>query len=64
MVWRAITTRPERDMEPQPGMAGVPALASRPVAAGGLVHRDDAVADQNSAISKDRGGLCWIGFKG
>ena len=37
-LWRAITTRPERDMEPQPGMAGVPALASRPVAAGGLVQ--------------------------
>ena len=39
-LWRALTTKPERDMEmePQRAVVGVPALASRPVAAGGLMQ--------------------------
>jgi DNA segregation ATPase FtsK/SpoIIIE, S-DNA-T family len=37
-LWRALTSRPERENDPQLAAAGVPALASRPVAAGGLVQ--------------------------
>jgi len=37
-LWRALTRKPEEAMEPQTAIVGVPALASRPVAAGGLVQ--------------------------
>jgi len=37
-LWRALTTKPEREMDPQLAVAGVPALPSRPVATGGLVQ--------------------------
>ena len=37
-LWRALTKKPEYEPQHQPAMAGVPALASRPVASNGLVH--------------------------
>ena len=37
-LWRALTKKPEQEPERQPTIAGVPALASRPVASGGLMQ--------------------------
>jgi S-DNA-T family DNA segregation ATPase FtsK/SpoIIIE len=37
-LWRALTKKPERDMDTQPAIVGVPALASRPVANAGLLE--------------------------
>ena len=37
-LWRALTKKPEYEPQHQPAISGVPALASRPVASGGLMQ--------------------------